>query len=243
MRDYDAREDYWKLVVDQLGGAPDEPGRDQAETNLDRARGWVSQLPHPDDKPADPQLWFAVGKAADPPRQCKSLGGPWAEDIDAASARLTVHEPLKPGQEVVLLTGDGDVLAMEWEAERDSRVLAIANGSFLLNLPLVNPARRPLAERVVAWIGPRRRHVAFVEGPMVLGEPEDTPTLFDLVARLKTFRWVALHLGLFGLLACLARARAWAVPAPRRPRTPTVPPPTPKPWVRCSSAAGRRRRP
>ena len=63
------------------------------------------------------------------------------------SAALTVHEPLKAGENEVLLTGDGEVLALEWEVGRGSRVLAIANGSFLLNLPLVNPARRPLAER------------------------------------------------------------------------------------------------
>ena len=101
--------------------------------------------------------------------------------------------------------------------DRGSRVLAIANGSFLLNLPLVNPARRPLAERVVEWIGEQPRRVAFVEGPLLLGESEVPPTLIDLVARIKPFRWVALHLGLFGLLACLARAPRLGRPSPDAP--------------------------
>ena len=35
--------------------------------------------------------------------------------------------------------------------------------------------------------------------------------------RIKTFRWVALHLGLFGLLACLARAPRLGRPSPDAP--------------------------
>jgi len=164
VRDYDAQDEYWKLVLDQFSGSPDEERRKQAESNRDRARNWVARLPDKEEKPADPESWFAVGRAADPPRRCKSLGGSWAEGVDAASAALTVHEPLKAGQHEVLLTGDGEVLALEWEVDRGSRVLAIAKGSFLLNLPLVNPARRPLAHRVVEWIGEEPRRVAFVEG-------------------------------------------------------------------------------
>ncbi|MGZ3356955.1 MAG: hypothetical protein ACXVBO_19145, partial [Isosphaeraceae bacterium] len=213
VRDYDAQEEYWKLVLDQLSGSPHEERRKQAESNRDR----VPRLPDKEEKPAGPESWFAVGRAADPPRRCKRLGGPWAEDIDAESAALTVHEPLKAGQHEVLLTGDGEVLALEWKVDRGSRVLAVANGSFLLNLPLVNPARRPLAQRVIEWIGEGTRRVAFVEGPQLLGDSEGPPTLIDLVVRIKTFRWVALHLGLFGLLACLARAPRLGRPSPDAP--------------------------
>ena len=126
-------------MLDQFGGSLDEERRKQAESNRDRAGGWVSRLPSKEEKPADPESWFAVGRAANPPRQCKSLGGPWADDIDAPKAALTVHEPLKAGENEVLLTCDGDPLVLEWEIGRGSWVLAIANGSFLLNLPLVNP--------------------------------------------------------------------------------------------------------
>ena len=217
VRDYDAQEEYWKLVLEQLSGSPDEERRKQAEANLDRARNWVARLPDKAEQPAESESWFAVDRAADPPRRCRSLGGPWAEDVDAASAGLTVHEPLKAGRDEILLTGDGEILALEWEVDRGSRVLAIANGSFLLNLPLVNPARRPLAGRVAEWIGAEPRRVAFVEGPLLLGESELPPTLIDLVTRIKSFRWVALHLGLFGLLACLARAPRLGRPSPDAP--------------------------
>ena len=60
VRDYDAGEDYWKLVLDQLGDPADAERRSQAETNLEKARGWVSRLPAKEVHLADPDLWFAV---------------------------------------------------------------------------------------------------------------------------------------------------------------------------------------
>jgi len=217
VRDYDAQEEYWQLVLDQLSGSSDKERLTQAEKNLDRARGWVARLPRKEENPADPELWFAVDRAVDPPRRCKILGGPWAEDVDATSADLTVHEPFKAGSHEVLLTGDGGVLALQWEVDRGSRVLAVANGSFLLNLTLVNSVRRPLARRVVEWIGQEPRRVAFVEGALVLGEAEGPPTLIDLIVRIKPFCWVFLHMALFGLLACLARAPRLGRASPEGP--------------------------
>ena len=178
----------------------------QAEANRDQAKNWIDRLPSKADKPADAAVWFKVGPAANPPRTCETLEGLWAEDIDSRAAAIVVHEPLVADQEHVLLASKGNVLAMEWETEDNSRVLAIANGSFLLNLPLVNHARRPLAERVVEWIGDDPRRVAFVDGFSVLSGPSPPPSLFDLLRRIPSFRWVAIQLGLFGLLACLARA-------------------------------------
>jgi hypothetical protein len=206
VRDYDAEPEYWRLAVERLGEPGAETRRALAESNRDQAKNWIDRLPSKADKPADAALWFKVGTAANPPRTCETLEGAWAEDIDSRAAALLVHEPLVADQEHVLLASKGNVLAMEWEAEDSSRVLAMANGSFLLNLPLVNHARRPLAERVVEWIGDDPRRVAFVEGFSVLRGPSPPPSLFDLLRRIASFRWVAIQLGLFGLLACLARA-------------------------------------
>ena len=125
-----------------------------------------------------------------------------------------VHEPLVADQEHVLLASKGNVLAMEWGTEDNSRVLAIANGSFLLNLPLVNHARRPLTERVVEWIGDDPRRVAFVDGFSVLSGPSPPPS---------TLRFATAHPQL-----SLGGHSAWPVwpaglpgPAPRlgRPRS------------------------
>jgi hypothetical protein len=103
---------------------------------------------------------------------------------------------------------------MEWQTDSRSRVLVVAGGSFLLNLPLAIPARRPLAQSVADWIGDGSRRVAFVDGPTVLGGPRPPPSLFDLLGRISGFRWAAVHLGLFGLIAALARAPRLGRPRP-----------------------------
>jgi hypothetical protein len=206
VRDYDAEPEYWSLAVERLVEPGTEGRRALAEASRDQAKNWVDKLPSKADKPADATDWFKVGPAANPPRTCETLEGLWAEGVDSRAAGILLHEPLVADKEHVLLASKGNVLAMEWGAGDDSLVLAIANGSFLLNLPLVNHARRPLAERVVEWIGEDRRRIAFVDGFSVLNGPSLPPSLFDLLRRIASFRWVAIHLGLFGLLACLARA-------------------------------------
>ena len=191
--------------------------RAQAEANRDQAKNWIDRLPSKADKPADAAIWFKVGPAANPPRTCETLEGIWAEDIDSRAAAILVHEPLVADQEHVLLASKGNVLAMEWETEDNSRVLAIANGSFLLNLPLVNHARRPLAERVVEWIGDDSRRVAFVR--RILRSERTQPASFAL-------RLVAAHpeLSLGGHSAWpvwpagLPGPRSSAGPAPIRSR-------------------------
>jgi hypothetical protein len=225
VRDYDARADYWQRALEQLGGPDDEALRAEAQASLDDARRWVDDLPSKSKEPALASSWFSVDRAAVPTSACTRLDGPWAGDVDVGAAAIPVHEPLKvqPDRHAVLLSGDGKVLAMEWRTDNGSRNLAVANGSFLLNLPMAIPARRPLAERVADWIGDGPRRVAFVDGPTVLGGPRPPPGLFDLLSRISAFRWAAIHLGLFGLIAALARA-----PGLGRPR-PDPPPETDRP--------------
>ena len=83
-------------------------------------------------------------------------------------AGLTVHEPLKTARGFVLLEGDGKPLVIEKAIGR-GKVLVIASGAFLLNEAVVNPARRPLAERVVEWIADDSSEVALVEGRLCWG--------------------------------------------------------------------------
>jgi hypothetical protein len=214
VRDYDAETEYWSQVIDQLSDPADADRKADAMSNRDRASRWVSRLPSRAEHPADAETWFATDAAVEPPAVCKKLGGPFADGVDAGRAALDLHSPLKVGEEEVLLTGDGKVLAMAWEVDSDSRVLAIASGVFLLNLPLVNPERRVLAERVASWIGEPSRKVAFVEGFGPTGGFEQPPDLWDLIRRIEGFRWAAIQFGLFGLLACLAKATRLGRPRP-----------------------------
>jgi hypothetical protein len=207
-RDYDAQAEYWTAVLDGL--AKDAPADEKARARKlrDEAKGWVSHLPTAAKEAAPPEDWFAV-EVPKPNlvKVCKALGGPWAHGIDPAKAAVPRHDTLKVESETVLLTGDDRPLAIEWTHFNGSRVLVVANGSFLLNAALVNPARRALAGRAIAWAGAGEtpRKVAFVEGPYVIGEEPGMPSVFHLL-RVPPFGWVAAQMLALGLAACLARA-------------------------------------
>lgn len=153
-----------------------------------------------------------------PSRACGLLGGPWARGVNAPRAAIPFRHWLKTDDEEVLLSCGSKTLAMSWTRFNDSRVLVLANGSFLLNAGLAaNPARRPLADRVVDWAGFSGdenegeagvlvpKHVAFVEGFHVATEPVKQPSVFDLLS-VEPFGKVAAQLLALGLVACLARA-------------------------------------
>ncbi len=196
-----------------------------------KADDWVARLPGKPKETATPEDWFAVTAASDPPAVCKTLGGPWAEGLDPDRAALTRHETLKVESETVLLEGDKLPLAIEWTVVNGGTVLVVANGAFLLNAALLNPARRPLAERVVA-VGGR----VAAAGGVRRGWPgawRPAGPAFGL----RSAQGAAIRLG-GGADAGIgagrlpgAAPRGWADPAPSPPPTPTAPPLTPRRWA------------
>jgi hypothetical protein len=216
VRDFDTVAEYWQNVQDDLTDSSSKSHRADAERKRSAAADWVAKLPKKAKSAADLVEWFAAETAWDPPRVCTKLSGPWAAGIDAAAAGLTVHEPLKTARGSILLVADGKAIVVETVIGQ-GRVLVIANGSFLLNEAVVNPARRPLAELVIQWAGRKAKQVAVVEGAFVLGGEAATPTIWDLLLRIPSLRWVAIHVGLAALLASLARAPRLGRPRPDPP--------------------------
>jgi len=214
VRDFDSEAEYWKEVREGISETAEPDRRAEAEEKRMAAADWVSRLPPKAKTGADPRAWFAVDAALSPPRVCTTLSGFWVEKIDAAAAALTLHEPLKRDRPGILLEGDGKAFVLEKSVSGEGRVLVIANGSFLLNEALVKAARRPLAERVLEWPGSAGERIALVEGWFVLAGQEGTPNLWDLLKRLPALRWIAIQLGLAGLLAALARAPRLGRPRP-----------------------------
>ena len=73
---------------------------------------------------------------------------------------LVEAEPLLESDEGLLV---GRVSRPNWDG---SQVIVVANGSFLLNLPLINHQHRMLAGRLIQQCGQRGQNVAFLEsGP------------------------------------------------------------------------------
>jgi hypothetical protein len=216
VRDFDTVAEYWEGVRDGLSEASEPGRRAEAEQKRFAAARWFDKLPAKAKPVADSREWFENDKSLDPPRACTKLSGPWATGIDAAAAGLTVHEPLKPARGFVLLEGDGKPLVVEKVVGR-GKVLVIASGVFLLNEAVVNPARRPLAERVIEWITDDTSETALVEGPNVLGADAGAMSIWSLMRRIPSLRWVMLQAGLAALLAALARAPRLGRPRPDPP--------------------------
>jgi hypothetical protein len=201
-------------VLERLPASAPADERDRATRLRDVAGNWPFNLPPKAKQVAGPEEWFAVGASkVNSAIVCTVLDGPWAHGIDAVSAALPRHHTLKVASETVLLVGDDQPLAIEWTRNSGSRVLVVASGAFLLNAALVNPARRPLALRVVGWVDEAPRRVAFVEGQSVLGDAPGPRSVFELLW-VPPFGRVAAQMLALGFAACLARAPRLGRPRP-----------------------------
>jgi hypothetical protein len=212
-RDYDATEEYWARALDQLPADATARTRERIEEARKEAEDSIDHPPPMPKKAADD--WFTV-KTSGSPTVCSKLAGPWARGMNLKKAALTRRQTFKAPAADVLLKGDGEPLVIAWTRPNDSEVLAVAGGEFLLNLPLTEPARWPLAERTVAWTDGRAdsdaaydrhppRNVAFVEGASVMAGTVAEPSVFALL-KVSPFGQVAAQLLVLGLAACLARA-------------------------------------
>jgi hypothetical protein len=179
-RDFDATPVYWKRVGPS---APPQQAMDVARRLAQaQAEHTASRVGMPDDESAD---WFVTDRDR-PRRRIDRLQGSWSAGVDAAQAELEVTGRFQfPDASQVetwiqrddqqwdtpefhtLLSSDDDLLATSLSSPDwgDSKVLVVTNGSFLLNLPLVNPEHRKLAARLISECQPARRVVFLESGP------------------------------------------------------------------------------
>ena len=219
LRDYDAAAVYWRQVE---ADAPEKKRslvlaeRQWAESRDRHRRKDLADV-------ADDFPWFWVEPLDAPQRVERLAGWSWTADVDPEQTAIEIGSVLRfSDQARTLLEGDDHPLVTAL-ACGDSRVLVVANGSFLLNLPLVNHEHRKLAGRLIEEVRGTGFNVAFLEsgrgGPPVgdhdSAEQETTPLHILLVYPLN---WILLHLAAAGALFCWAR---W--PIFGRPRD--LPPP------------------
>ncbi len=219
-RDYNAAIAYWRDVL------PKAPPEQYLETARRLA---LAQSEHDEARVGMPEKesvrWFTMRRNG-PPRRARELTGPWSEGLDAAQANIVVQgvldvaqeedqpaadaEALPAYQEVLLQAGD-DVLIQsvsedEWSS---SEVIVVANGSFLLNYPLVNHQHRILAARLIERCGDPAK-VVFLEtgpyGPTISNQEatSDSPTGLEMFT-VWPINAILLHVMALGilLLACL----------------------------------------
>ncbi|MFW6168873.1 MAG: hypothetical protein ACODAD_00185 [Planctomycetota bacterium] len=215
-RDYDAAPAYWQSMISKSPPAERrEVMRRLAEA---QAAHGQARLHMPREACCE---WFVMRRDY-PGRYVNLLDGPWSRGIDVKQSRIWSQGRLdiptdaelsrlfKDNGEVgapkprysELLDGRRETLAFRvgkptWKT---SQVLVMANGSFLLNLPLVNDQHRRLAGRLISECRPFEK-VAFLEsrsgGPQVAGEskPDD-----DKARRSRVL--LAAHWFILGLVFC-----------------------------------------
>ncbi len=205
-RGYDAAGAYWRKVGPQ---APPEQKnevarrRQEADAAFARAKGASGGTARCD--------LFTIESLARP-RQVRTLQGApsWLDEIDPARVEIDLDERIVlPAGAEALLESEEDVIVSREYWDR-GQVIVVANGSFLLNLPLVNHEHRKLAGRLIDEIGPPPRAVVFLEsgpmGPRVLDEDPATkvPTGLEIFHEWPA-NWILLHLSLVGILYCFWR--------------------------------------
>lgn len=225
-RDYDAASAYWAEV------RPTAPPEDAAEVQRRLARAKADFAAARAKMPTSGYARWFTAKRDGKRRDVRSLEGPWAAGIDAkkceivlagrldvpAQADKPATDPPLPEKFEPLLTSQGDSLAFRVEdpsAFSDGQVIVIANGSWLLNYPLVNHEHRKLAARLVNECGSAGK-VAFVEsyagGPTVSDvDPSaaSSPLAFMDVWPLNA---IIIHLTILGIIFCLARSPIFGRP-------------------------------
>ncbi|MHB8861137.1 MAG: DUF4350 domain-containing protein [Pirellulaceae bacterium] len=180
-RDYDAAPHYWGSVMASA------PAEQQIELRRRRARAAAEHDARRLSMPSDDSLeWFTMRRDA-PRRLATELTGRWSEGVDVTRTDIHIqgllevptrsellnlwnnrepsgtqqpdYEPLLTSGKTVLVTR---VTKRAWG---DGQILVVTNGSFLLNLPLVNHEHRKLAGHLIreCTLGTK---VAFLEsGP------------------------------------------------------------------------------
>jgi hypothetical protein len=189
-RDFDAAPLYYQKVVP---GAPPEKAAELSRRQAASDNDWASV--HDKLKDGTSCSWFKY-EVLNKPRDLRSLSGPWSAGVDASKTEIQVNSRfvLDPAAQRLLSSAD-ETLVARWSPERwnGSQVILVQNGSFLLNLPLVNHEHRKLAGALIdevqnsAGLG---APVVFLEsgpgGPRILDEdprlelppgPADRPPL------------------------------------------------------------------
>jgi hypothetical protein len=173
-RDHDSSPEYWQRVMAQV--PPEDREEYERRWANAQARVHAQQTAIPHQQRCD---WFIV-QGNEPRRRIDSLDGPWAEEIDTAKTEIDLGgrldiPPSSTGQQAnaygsrvdILLQSENDILAHAYTPNswNKSKVIVVANGSFTLNMPLVNKEHRKLAGRLIAETS-AGSDVAFLEsGP------------------------------------------------------------------------------
>ena len=236
-RDYDAETAYWNEISRSIPASMAA----EVQTRRDAAKQHHASIRM--QMPADEFChWFIMRR--DQPHRCVcSLEGPWSREVDASKAAIELHGrlefpqrqemppdiPYDPLEFQPLLTSQGDLIVgryqrVDWP---HSQILVVVNGSFLLNVSLVNLEHRKLAARLIDEVNfegqsPQDRHAVFLETDDAVREIYEDDPEFSMPVGFEAFRawplgFILLHLLSLGIIYCFASFPIFGRPRPTGP--------------------------
>ncbi|MFZ5831051.1 MAG: DUF4350 domain-containing protein [Planctomycetota bacterium] len=155
--------------------------------------------------------WFDL-ESLPKSRRVKQLQGDdaWLSGVDPAKTDIRLFGRVVPADDAEVLLQDENEVLVSRSDYNGSQLVVVANGSFLLNFPLVNHEHRKLAGRLIETIGPAPQHVVFLEsgrgGPPIRDDdpsPEARSGLDFLL--MWPVVWAFIHFSVAGILFCCAR--------------------------------------
>jgi hypothetical protein len=221
-RDFDAASAYWNEIK------PTAPPEDAGEIQRRLARAKADYASARAKMPVKEYARWFTAKRDGQRRDIRTLEGEWAAGVDAKACEITLHgrldiptaadrtasDPELSTSFEPLLTSQGDTLAMRAtdDAWYDGQVIVLANGSWVLNYPLINREHRRLATRLVNECS--RGRVVFVEsgegGPPVLDR--DPGAASDEAWPPWPLNAMLFHATILGIIVCLARSPIFGRP-------------------------------
>ena len=134
----------------------------------------------------------------------------WLDGVDGTKTDIELRSRISPPQTAEVLLRSGRDVLVSRRTGRRGQLIVVANGSFLLNLPLVNHEHRKLASKLIDAIGPPRKTVVFLEsepgGPAIRDDDPAAAASTGLeIFNLWPTNWILLHLAAVGVFFCFSR--------------------------------------
>lgn len=177
-RDFDAATLYWQKMQGQApAGQQKEIQNRLADAKTDFQSHRVLLPPGLSD-----WGWFEYDSTSKPRKVTTLAGEPsWIRDVDASKVEIELYGRLVPDltEDNVLLRSGPDPIVMARDVN-NGRVIVVANGSFLLNLPLVNKEHRKLAGALInETTSGHGDQVVFLEsgGTVVVSDDDEAESL------------------------------------------------------------------
>jgi hypothetical protein len=228
-KDYDGTAAYWRQIAAQ-------PSAQGLAVQRELARAIAAADRETARLPAEDACdWFRIER--DVPQPLVVDGGRWdplVSDLTRqrnspaalSSVRLlpkddevstSEEDPVRSDRMYTLLSAGDDVLAAEYRRNHwgDGRVLLFSSGAWFLNLPLVQPDNRVLAEQLLQECSAARRVVVLEsddEGPRIADGKQRHHALEAFTVR--PFNSILLHLTVLGMVFCCAVFPIFGRPRP-----------------------------